>query len=65
MVSMTRGQENGHIALQQNMVQLVILLAILLTTPLATMGQGLLVDVHPDHHFRIPRRPPTASSSWS
>jgi len=55
MTSMTRGQENGHLARYQNMVQLAILLAILLATPLATMGQGLLVDVHPDHHFRIPR----------
>ena len=55
MSGMPRAHDNGHPYRHQQLLQLTILLAVVLSTPLVVMGQGLLVDVHPDHHYRLPR----------
>jgi Ca-activated chloride channel family protein len=55
MIGMTREQHNGQIVRHRTLLQLAILMAAVLGTPLVAMGQGLLVDIHPDHHFRLPR----------
>ena len=55
MSGMPRKQDNGHLHCHQRLLQLAILLAVVLATPLVVMGQGLLVDVHPNHHYRLPR----------
>ena len=55
MSGMPRAHDSGHPSRHQQFLQLTILLAVVLSTPLVVMGQGLLVDVHPDHHYRLPR----------
>ena len=55
MSGMPRKQDNGHLHCHQRLLQLAILLVVVLATPHVVMGQGLLVDVHPNHHYRLPR----------
>ena len=55
MTGFTQARTNRFTDSRQALLQLALLLAVILAAPLSTMGQGLLVDIHPDHHFRLPR----------